>query len=40
MDDGYDQYFGFTKSKIRDMLKYDAVLDKQEELEDWYDGYL
>lgn len=34
------QYFGFTASEVREMLKYYGVLDKEGELRDWYDGYL
>ena len=40
MDEKYDQFFGFTASEVRDMLEYYGVLDKEEELKDWYDGYL
>lgn len=40
MDEEYDQFFGFTASEVRDMLEYYGVLDKEEELKDWYDGYL
>lgn len=40
MDEEYDQFFGFTVSEVREMLKYYGVLDKEEELKDWYDGYL
>ncbi len=40
MDEGYDQFFGFTASEVRDMLEYYGVTDKEAELRDWYDGYL
>ena len=40
MDEEYDQFFGFTASEVREMLEYYGVLDKEEELKDWYDGYL
>ena len=40
MDEKYDQYFGFTALEVRDMLEYYDVLDKEEELKGWYDGYL
>lgn len=32
MDEEYDQFFGFTVSEVREMLKYYGVLDKEEEL--------
>ena len=40
MDEEYDQFFGFTASEVRDMLEYYGGLDREEELKDWYDGYL
>ena len=40
MDLEYDKFFGFTKQEVHDMLKYYNLLDKEEELKDWYDGYL
>ena len=40
MDEEYDQYFGFTGDEVRQMLEYYGVSDKEEELKDWYDGYL
>ena len=40
MDEEYDRFFGFTASEVREMLEYYGVLDKEEELKDWYDGYL
>ena len=40
MDDEYDQFFGFTVSEVRDMLKYYRVPDKEDELKNWYNGYL
>ena len=40
MDSEYDRFFGFTGQEVHDMLKYYNVLDKEEELKDWYDGYL
>jgi len=40
MDEEYDQYFGFTGDEVRQMLEYYDVSDKEEELKDWYDGYL
>ena len=40
MDEGYDQFFGFTASEVRNMLEYYGVTDKEAELRDWYDGYL
>ena len=40
MDDEYDEFFGFTSSEVRKMLEYYGVVDKEDELKDWYDGYL
>ena len=40
MDEEYDQFFGFTVSEVRDMLKYYGVVNKEDELKDWYDGYM
>lgn len=40
MDSEYDKFFGFTQQEVHEMLKYYNVLDKEEELKDWYDGYL
>ena len=40
MDEEYDRFFGFTASEVRNMLEYYGVLAKEEELKDWYDGYL
>ena len=40
MDEGYDNYFGFTKEEVSEMLGYYGVSEKEEELKDWYDGYL
>ena len=37
---GYDSFFGFTESEVKAMLSYYGVSDKEEELKDWYDGYL
>lgn len=40
MDEEYDQYFGFTKDEVSKMLDYYGVVEKEEELREWYDGYL
>ena len=40
MDNEYDEFFGFTSSEARKMLEYYGVADKEDELKDWYDGYL
>lgn len=39
LDEDYDQYFGFTSAEVHEMLQYYGVLDKEEELKSWYDGY-
>ncbi len=40
MDDEYDNYFGFTEEEVSEMLSYYGVSKKENELKDWYDGYL
>ncbi len=40
MDDEYDEFFGFTSSEVRKMLEYYGVANKEDELKEWYDGYL
>ena len=40
MDEAYNSFFGFTESEVKDMLEYYRVSDKENELRDWYDGYL
>ena len=35
-----NSFFGFTESEVKAMLSYYGVSDKEEELKDWYDGYL
>lgn len=40
MDEDYDNYFGFTKEEVSEILSYYGVSEKEDELKDWYDGYL
>lgn len=40
MDCDYDKFFGFTQQEVHDMLAYYNALDKEEELKDWYNGYI
>ena len=40
MDTQYDHYFGFTNAEVKSMLSYYEMSGKEEELKDWYDGYL
>ncbi len=40
MDEDYDNYFGFTKEEVSEMLSYYGVSEKEYELKDWYNGYL
>jgi hypothetical protein len=40
MDEEYDSFFAFTENEVKDMLSYYGVSDKEEELKEWYDGYL
>ena len=39
LDEQYDEYFGFSKEEVKEMTNYYDVLDKYEEICDWYDGY-
>lgn len=39
MDAEYDEFFGFTYPEIHKMMDYYGILDKQDELKEWYDGY-
>mgnify|MGYP000782895472 FL=1 len=38
-DEEYSSYFGFTRDEITDMLKYYGIIDRYQELTEWYDGY-
>ena len=38
-DEQYDEYFGFTDTEVREMLKYYEIEDHYEEVKNWYDGY-
>lgn len=40
MDKEYDDLFGFTEAEVQEMMSYYSVSKKEEELKDWYDGYL
>ena len=40
MDKEYDKFFGFTQQEVEEMLEYYGVSDKEEELKNWYNGYL
>ena len=40
MDEAYNSFFGFTESEVKDMLDYYGVANKENELRDWYDGYV
>ena len=38
-DVDFDEYFGFTDQKVRDLLTYYECADKYESIKEWYDGY-
>lgn len=38
-DERYEEYFGFTDTEVREMLKYYEIEDHYEEVKNWYDGY-
>ncbi len=40
MDDEYDEFFGFTESEVKEILRAYGAQNKEEELKAWYDGYL
>lgn len=40
LDEEYDSFFGFTYSEVHQMMEYYGVVDMEEELKEWYDGYL
>lgn len=39
MDDEYDDFFGFTETEVKEMLKYYGGSEKEKELKEWYNGY-
>ena len=36
----FSDYFGFTKSEVKELVDYYGVTDRLDELKKWYDGYL
>ena len=40
LDEEYDSFFGFTGEEVHELLEYYGVSEKEEELREWYDGYL
>lgn len=40
LDEEYDSFFGFTYPEVHQMMEYYGVVDMEEELKEWYDGYL
>ena len=39
LDAEYDEHFGFTYPEIHKMMDYYGIIDKEDELKEWYDGY-
>ena len=39
MDERYNEYFGFTRREVLDLLAYYGQKDKLDEVCEWYDGY-
>ena len=35
MDEDYDDYFGFTRSEVHEMLEYYGAMDKEPEMKNW-----
>lgn len=40
LDDEYSEYFGFTKTEVKEILRYYDYEGKYDEISEWYDGYL
>lgn len=40
LDVQYDKFFGFTYAEVKNMLAYYGVMNKEDELKEWYNGYL
>lgn len=40
LDNAYSNFFGFTYSEVYKMLEYYNATDKENELKEWYDGYI
>ena len=40
LDESYAEYFGFTQDEVDSLLKDYGILQKREEVKNWYDGYL
>ncbi|KAI4449879.1 hypothetical protein C823_004412 [Eubacterium plexicaudatum ASF492] len=38
-DERYDEYFGFTDTEVKEMLKYYEMEHHYEDIKSWYDGY-
>lgn len=36
----YSEYFGFTLPEVQEMLNHYGLAEKEQELKEWYDGYL
>ncbi len=39
LDNKYSAYFGFTSEEIKEMTRYYGVMEKYDEICEWYDGY-
>ncbi len=39
MDAAYDEYFGFTDTEVREMLRYFGFEHAYDNVKEWYDGY-
>ena len=39
MDAAYDEYFGFTDTEVREMLRYFGFEHAYDKVKEWYDGY-
>lgn len=40
LDEEYNSFFGFSYSEVHEMMKYYGATAKEDELRNWYDGYL
>ncbi len=40
LDESFAEYFGFTQAEVTAMLDYYGIGEREEEVKNWYDGYL
>lgn len=40
LNENYSEYYGFTESEVKEMLRTYGLEEKLQEVKQWYDGYL